>query len=132
MTIPSLFSISLINSFNLQFGSKFLPPTIWIHSPSLGPLKLKPLSLKAACQQRKSHVGVDTIDAHIAAQQRRGGGGQLEDTNLGDSKFYSIGGCENKRFVHFFSPILAESSHFDDVIFEMGSKNGWRHHLKYW
>lgn len=35
----------------------------------------------------------------------------MEDTKLGDSKFYSIGGCENKRFVHFFSPILAESSH---------------------
>lgn len=70
MTILTLFSTPLIDSFNLQFGNKFLPTTIWIHSPNLGPLK-PPESLKAACEQRKSHVGVDTIDAHLAAQQRR-------------------------------------------------------------
>ena len=64
MTILTLFCIfSLIDSLNLQFANSHLDSfplgARWDH--------LKPLSVKAAWQ-RKSHVGVDTIDAYIAAQ----------------------------------------------------------------
>ena len=97
MTILTLFSTPLIHSFNLQFGNKFLPTTIWIHSPNLGPLKppetLKPSgclsTAKIACRSRYHRCPP-------CCAAKAGG---------------------SWRTPTWVAPLRAESSHFDDVFF---------------